>query len=193
MIYDVAKTNIPFAEDLNKIGNTTIAIETELGLTPSGAAATVAARLDDIDAIIAAIKPALWPVGSIYSNASDATNPATLLGFGTWVAMENRVLVGKGAGTFATAGATGGAETHTLTVAEMPSHNHTHRQWIFNGAVSSGAHYGFGYSMNTGSTFDAAAASASGEVQFGNWATGGGGAHNNLQPYTVVYMWKRTA
>ena len=26
-----------------------------------------------------------------------------------------------------------------------------------------------------------------------NQATGGDGAHNNLQPYIVAYMWERTA
>ena len=72
-------------------------------------------------------RQALFPVGTIYTQAGVATNPATLLGVGTWVAYgEGRVPVGKaGSGTFDTLGATGGAETHTLTLSEIPSHNHS--------------------------------------------------------------------
>ena len=47
------------------------------------------------DAAIAAAKEALYPVGSIYINAGVTTNPATLLGFGTWTAFgAGRVMVG---------------------------------------------------------------------------------------------------
>jgi len=133
--------------------------------------------------------------------------------------LQGRVAVGKNSGTFASLGATGGTETVTLTIAQMPSHthiqnshnhiqdahNHNHRQWIFNGAASSGTHYGFGYSSNTGAANDTTAASSSGEVQYGNYPTtatnqattatnqntGGDGSHNNLQPYIVLnYMIK---
>ena len=81
-----------------------------------------------VTAAITAVKSALYPVGSIYTNAEVSTNPATLLGFGTWAAYaEGRVPVGKASsGTFDTLNATGGAETdsHTLTEAEIPSHYH---------------------------------------------------------------------
>lgn len=50
-----------------------------------------------VDAAIAATKAALYPVGSIYANADDSTNPATLLGFGTWVAFsKSRMMIGAG-------------------------------------------------------------------------------------------------
>jgi hypothetical protein len=66
---------------------------------------------------------ALYPVGSIYTNATNATNPATLLGFGTWTAFgAGRVPVGFDAGNalFNTAEETGGSYDATL-----PSHTHT--------------------------------------------------------------------
>lgn len=153
-----------------------------------------------IDAAITATKAALYPVGSIYTNATDSTNPATLLGFGTWTAFAaGRVPVGKAAsGTFATAGATGGEENHTLTITEMPNHSHTFK-WRVNfpkgtGSLATndlggdallvsdnmpGGNSSVGYDWGGGTD--------------GNNATGGGGAHNNLQPYVVVYMWQRTA
>jgi hypothetical protein len=59
----------------------------------------------------------LYPVGSVYINASVSTNPGTLLGFGTWAAFgAGRVLVGLDAGDvdFDTVEETGGAKTHTL-------------------------------------------------------------------------------
>lgn len=66
---------------------------------------------------------AAYPVGSIYMNASVATNPATLLGFGTWVSLgAGRMLVGFSSGDplFGTAGNTGGSRD-AITV----SHTHT--------------------------------------------------------------------
>jgi hypothetical protein len=76
----------------------------------------------------ATINALVYPVGSIYFNAAVATNPATLLGFGTWAAYGGgRVMVGvHSSGTFDGLNETGGAETHTLTTAEMPAHTHTY-------------------------------------------------------------------
>lgn len=127
-----------------------------------------------------------YPVGSIYMNATDSTNPATLLGFGTWSAFgAGRVPVGIDASQteFDTAGETGGAKTHTLTTAEMPSHDHSigggQGQFVRGGTGASPASI-----SQSGSAF---------RVDNDMDNTGGGGAHNNLQPYVVVYMWRRTA
>ena len=130
---------------------------------------------------------AMYPVGSIYTNAAVSTNPATLLGFGTWAAYaEGKVPVGKASsGTFDTLNATGGAETdsHTLTTAEIPSHTHS----LVDGRGKDGTTYtgevdyhGRGGVVSAGSPTN---------------STGGGGSHTHdiLQPYIVVYMWKRTA
>lgn len=119
----------------------------------------------------------IYPVGSIYISTL-STNPVTLLGFGTWAAFgAGKVLVGID-GTdadFDTAEETGGEKTHVLTSTEMPAHTHTVGYGYTGGAVPNGG--------NEGST--AAAITSS--------STGGDGAHNNVQPYIVVYMWKRTA
>lgn len=132
-------------------------------------------------ATIAATLAVVYPVGSIYTSTV-STNPNTLFGFGTWAAFgEGRVLVGKASsGTFLTAGSTGGTETHTLTVAEMPSH--THGQKV---TANTGPSTRIDFTSDTdGAEYDQG-------VQ--TYPTGGGGAHNNLQPYVVVYMWQRTA
>lgn len=134
-----------------------------------------------VDAIPSVDLSAVYPVGSVYINASVSTNPATLLGFGTWEAFgAGRVMVGLDAGQteFDTIGETGGSKTHTLTVNEIPSHTHTH----YTGPGG-------------GETFNPAQTTTNSPTQnsFQTDATGGGAAHNNLQPYIVVYMWKRTA
>ena len=64
---------------------------------------------------------AVYPVGSIYMSVN-STSPSSLFG-GTWVQLKDRFLLG--AGDTYSAGATGGAATHTLTAAEMPGHTHT--------------------------------------------------------------------
>jgi len=144
----------------------------------------------------------VYPVGSIYTNASDSTNPATLLGFGTWERFgEGRVVVGVDSTDtdFDTVEKTGGEKTHTLTDAEMPSHNHT-------GATSTDGSHNHTYSKSSsaGNGLDGTNGSADGGTGTTSTngshshslninSTGGSNAHNNLQPYITVYMWKRVA
>lgn len=119
------------------------------------------------------------PVGSIYENADDPTNPAILFGVGTWVSLgAGRVLVGIDSGDtdFDTAGETGGSKTHTLTVDEMPSHSHNIR------GANDVQNDGRPTLTGNNTTFVESTES-----------TGGDQPHNNLQPYIVVYRWKRTA
>lgn len=147
----------------------------------------------------------IWPIGSIYISVN-STNPSLLFG-GTWEAIGGRFLIGgnvapgeNSRSDFGTLGGTaswiwapgetGGEYFHTLTTQEMPSHTHN----LFGNdnvghaagvdywnlpSVIEGYNYGNRrnvYQNNTGAT-----------------ATGGGSSHNNIPPYLVVYMWKRTA
>ena len=64
----------------------------------------------------------VYPVGSIYLSAA-AVPPSTLFGIGKWEQIQDCSLLG--CGNYAFAGSIGGSENHTLTVNEMPSHNHT--------------------------------------------------------------------
>ena len=128
----------------------------------------------------------LYPVGSIYINASDASNPATIFGFGTWEAFgSGRVLLGAGTGTddqpipeslTFNAGDTGGEYNHTLTEDEIPNHRHSYTETYRLGSGDSGSG-------------DFAPAFRISNTGF----TGGDQSHNNLQPYITVYVWKRTA
>lgn len=149
---------------------------------------------EDLDDLQFAIMQAMMPVGFVVT-LGVSTNPATLYGFGTWTPVTGRVIVGKASsGTFGTLNATGGAETHTLTVAEMPSHTHDQYHWLFNGAAAAGNHYGMTYTSNgSRNLVNSTGASEGGEVGDNfNAPKGGGGAHNNLQPYVVKYVWERT-
>jgi microcystin-dependent protein len=69
--------------------------------------------------------------------------------------LQNRVPVGRGTGTFGSLNATGGAETHTLTVDQMPSHthiqnSHNHTQNAHNHGASSGSAGSHSHSASTG-------------------------------------------
>lgn len=116
----------------------------------------------------------VYPVGSIYMT-TEATNPGTIFG-GTWAKIESRFLVGASSTYQVTSTNDLSSATHTLTVDEMPAHNHgasagqagagtynltinnsvshTHDISINNGAQSAGAH-------NHGVTYTATAISTS--------------------------------
>ena len=115
----------------------------------------------------------VYPVGSVYISV-DNTYPGEFIG-GTWERIKNVFLLS--AGEMYDAGTTGGEATHTLTVAEMPSHTHSINITNGYGVTSqraAGGDNSSGYARETS-------------------ATGGDQAHNNMPPYLVVYMWKRTA
>lgn len=135
-----------------------------------------------------------WPVGSIHIRA-DNIDPATLFG-GTWQAFgAGRVLVGLDAGQteFDTLGETGGAKTHTLTIAEMPSHTHVQNAHQHTQTCASSATGGLVGSSPDASTNAAVTSGYStANATAVNQNTGGGGAHNNLQPYIVCRFWQRT-
>ena len=129
----------------------------------------------------------IYPVGSIYLSVK-STNPSSLFG-GTWVAWgTGRVPVGIDTSQteFASVEKTGGTKTHTLTVDQIPSHKH-----VLRGRDSTGSINGYGLIANE--TVIKATSGPCKDVKSAMDNTGGGKAHNNLQPYITCYMWKRTA
>ena len=138
----------------------------------------------------------LYPVGSIYTNATSSTNPATLLGFGTWTAFgAGRVMVGFNSGNalFDTAEETGGSadaitvsHTHTATVTD-PGHLHTQTEYNQPGIGNAGGG-GARVSAQTANT-----GSATTGISVAVSTTGSSGTNANYQPYITVYMWKRAS
>jgi len=165
-------------------------------------------------AFVQAALAALHPVGSIYINATVATNPGTLLGFGTWTAFgAGRVMVGFNSANvlFDTAEETGGSADSTL-----PSHTHTGTTdagGSSSGSVTGGVATDFGpFSSATGvlALSDSVGNRPQGAAGTGSQRTatltipththtittasaGTSGTNANYQPYITVYMWKRTA
>ena len=151
-------------------------------------------------AFVQAALAGAYPVGSIYINATNNTNPGTLLGFGTWVAFgAGRVMVGFNASDplFDAAEETGGSKdaitvshTHTATVTD-PGHFHT-LPLDASGSLSGQSLYqtpnpdaGYSSARPTGTETTG--------ITVSNSTTGSSGTNANLQPYITVYMWKRTA
>ena len=135
----------------------------------------------------------IYPVGSIYISTNNQ-NPGEYLG-GKWESYgEGRTIVGAGTGTDSNnvqkvfeINETGGEYEHTLTVNEMPLHNHR----IFITANSYTAVSGGDYLTTT-------SASSSSIVTSGRnlgitQENGGNQSHNNIQPYVVTYIWKRVS
>lgn len=141
-----------------------------------------------VDTAVFAALQAMMPVGFVVTLGVN-TNPATLYGFGTWTAIAGRVIVGiSGSDTeFDTLNETGGAKTHTLTTTEMPVHKHG---LYWEGGADSDEGFPAG-GFNAVQTTDRNYTLASAPTAMAN--AGSGGAHNNLQPYIVKYVWERTA
>ena len=129
---------------------------------------------------------AAYPIGALFTTTAvyaDSAAVVTAIGGTTWVAFgAGKVLVGLDSGDtdFDTVEETGGAKTgsHTLTTAEIPAH--THDTWKATTYENMSIHDIGGYR---------------GQASVQTGSTGGGGAHTHpiVQPYIVVYFWKRTA
>jgi hypothetical protein len=166
--------------------------------TPNAPTATAGTSSTQIasTAFVQAALIGAYPIGSIYMNATVATNPATLLGFGTWTAFgAGKVPVGLNAGdtAFDTVEETGGSKdavlvshTHTAAVAD-PGHNHTVTT-SNTSTIASGNAIPLNYLYTTRTT----STNTTG-ITVTNSTEGVSATNANLQPYIVVYMWKRTA
>jgi len=175
-----------------------IASETLTGtpLAPTAVAGTNTTQIATtafVKASSDALNAAAYPVGAIFTTTvayADSAAVVTAIGGTTWAAFgAGKVLVGLDSGDtdFDAASETGGAKTasgttgsHTLTTGEMPAHTHT----VTVTQNTSGSQYGYG---------------TPGGGSITSSSTGGGGGHTHtlsnsiVQPYIVVYFWKRTA
>lgn len=166
---DASKLNLASSGYLTTGGNFTITgkYTFEGSIDTSGGFNLTDTSLTDVLGLI-------YPIGIVIT-LGVSTNPATLLGIGTWTAIEGRVIVGKASsGTFDTLDETDGAETHTLSISEMPGHTHQGR-------------------LADAGTDGAGAAGTGDSRRLTTGSTGGDAAHNNLQPYIVKYVWQRTS
>lgn len=111
----------------------------------------------------------VYPVGSIYMSVVNVS-PASFLG-GTWQAIEQgRMLMA--AGSSWQAGTTGGAAYHTLTVAEMPAHDHSAVETAAGGHTHGASTGSAGAHAHSGSALEAGAHAH-------NASTGTAGSHNH--------------
>ena len=133
----------------------------------------------------------IFPVGAVYITY-DKKNPGTFLG-GTWEQFgQGRTLVGEGTGNDGstsmsfTSNSTGGEYYHTLSFSEMPAHGHEIGIWGTSGVLKTdawefmtiqGSHYSDNKSHNVNSVHTN--------------ASGSGTPHANIQPYLVVFFWRR--
>ena len=145
----------------------------EVTYTKSEIDTLLSAKLD-----ISAVLNSIFPVGSIYMSV-DGTSPAVLFG-GSWQKLEDKFLLGDGSNY--TAGNTGGEATHVLTTSEIPSHRHTNSGWVYSPNLEA-----------QGNSLQVQMQEIWTGRQVYTGYEGGGGAHNNMPPYLVVYMWKRIA
>jgi len=150
---------------------------------------------------VAATKSALYPVGSIYTNAAVDTNPATLLGFGTWVAFgAGRVPVGQDTGDvlFDVLQETGGSKdavvvSHTHNLSSAGAHTHS----VDIQQLNSNSDVGYGRIATGGAWPEGVipdiTTSAASDHTHTVASAGVSGTNANLPPYIVVKMWRRTA
>ncbi len=153
----------------------TLSVTSENAIANKAVTSAINALKDSIEKAKAQVLLAAYPIGSVYISTAD-TNPALLFG-GRWERLKDTFLLACG-DTYS-AGDEGGEATHTLTVAEMPGHNHsiTYRDTYSTINVQRIA-------VSTG---DADIVT----TDIVTNSTGGNEAHNNMPPYLAVYVWKR--
>jgi len=180
-----------------------IASETLTGtpLAPTAASGTNTTQIATTAFVRAEIADRVYPVGAIFTTVTAYANSAavvTAIGGTTWVAFgAGKVLVGLDSGDtdFDTVEETGGSKTSTtgsttLTTSQIPAHSHK----VAGGEHDSGS-YDYGDNFQANNLVDVSGVRAH---QVDTSSAGGGTGHTHgstptVQPYIVVYFWKRTA
>ena len=156
-------------------------------------------RLNETNASMISLND-VYPVGSIYITTTEDTVAKVQAKFGgTWVVFgSGRTLVGVDTNQteFNTVEKEAGEKIHTLSISEMPTHQH----YLHNNGYplflaskdSSVTGNSWGYIRT-----DGIGSYVEGNHMLNKWFytsnTGNNQPHNNLQPYITVYMYKRTA
>ena len=169
--------------------------------TLSGGAITIAPNAITSTEIAQSFLDTIYPIGSIYTNATDGTNPGTLLGFGTWVSFgAGRVMVGLDSTDtdFDTAEETGGDKTKSKTIAVNELPKHKHRTPLRNSGMSN--NFGIVSSPTITSFIESQETSTQSPLtddeiydSSNSQQTQQAMSLDVVQPYITVYMWKRTA
>lgn len=129
----------------------------------------------------------VFKVGYVWVSYT-STSPASIIG-GSWTAITGHFPYFN-AGT-----STGGSNTHTLTVSELPAHKH----WM---GLDKDAYY----TVNADSSYSVHVSGNNSSIGYSSWAwsgqelgtpsgqmINGGGSHNNMPAYQTLYAWRRTA
>jgi len=184
--FTAVQTAVNTKADLNGSASETFSATTAAAGTNTTQVATTAFVTDAVSK--ANMADIVYPVGAIFTTVTayaDSAAVVAAIGGTTWVAFGGgKVLVGVDSGDtdFDTIEETGGAKTHTLTVAEMPAHKH-------NLAAGSTAGSAYDYGVNLA---DSQGTTTARNDAIDMESTGGGSAHSIMNPYITVYMWKRT-
>lgn len=144
-----------------------------------------------------------YPVGSIYMSTS-STSPSSLFG-GSWERIKDKFLLGVG-NTYGE-NKTGGSAAVTLKTEQIPGHSHT---WSQSSCTEGGWHThriggdhdagkgSYGWSLHNNDSgaqgwcsYTTGAGSHTHTIGGSIGSTGGGQSHDNMPPYTTVYIWKR--
>lgn len=162
----------------------------------------VATNKTAIDNLKTQILETVYPVGSVYVSLTNSSNPADILGFGTWEALPAGYgLVAQGTATAEdgstltfTAGEKSGEFKHQLTVGELANHAHAYR--LFSGTQGTSATDAKqGKFMSAVSLADVAGSfycepGKSNESHL--YGAGNNKRHNNIAPCVSAYLWQRT-
>lgn len=140
----------------------------------------------------------LLPIGSVRAFAT-GVDPNKIYKSQTWERFsKGQTLVGvdEADADFETVGKTGGEKAHTLTLNEAPAHAHESGSSAYTRfAAANASIQGLTGANPSGSGYDfpSIPSDATWTQIYSTNSKGGSEAHNNLQPYTTVYYWKRIA
>lgn len=154
----------------------------------------VATNKTAIDNLKTQILEAVYPVGSVYVSLTNSSNPADILGFGTWAALPAGYgLVAQGTATAEdgstltfTAGSKTGEFKHQLTVGELAQHIHIYRTMALRSADIDA-------SVDVWRNPAYRGTDEQEQSNMGTFPSGNNQYHNNVGPVIATYLWQRTA